>query len=486
MSASGNSKSGQPPPQTLATRGSIVVQTDQPPAHGTRSHTRTVSAAGVLQRASLSTPTPLEPPQGTPSTVIPETPPTSTQPSERILPSGHPRSEASVATAKESLNNAKRALERALELLHGNHKTISAKRLADATAEILDEAMHDLQAVEAAAKDGEPSQLAQPPASGTLETKLVAVIEKGIKSIQATIAGGTKTWAKVAAMAPHTRTQAESTRDSALRSTIKERSQYEVTLNAKDTPNNIKAKIAEEQPAAITAALQRLISDTIPGTVKPTINGIAKLANGNLKLQFITTEDAEKVRTTAIDWTVIYQGVKMHKPNYGIVVHGIPTDIIDLEANYSETAKLWSEQNQEINILRITPLRRKTREPRRPQKHHSIVVFTENKAAANHCIKFGFFVDRCRYKTERYTPHLHLNQCFRCYGFGHKALTCKNRQRCGRCSNEGHNSNECNHPYPTCANCKGEHESWQPRCPSKVKEQARLRDLENQTPPLYL
>src|SRR5208282_2906463 len=53
------------------------------------------------------------------------------------------------------------------------------------------------------------------------------------------------------------------------------------------------------------------------------------------------TEQAGQLR--AIDWSEAFEGIKTHEPNYGIVIHGIPIDELDLDD--PKTIKLLEATN---------------------------------------------------------------------------------------------------------------------------------------------
>ena len=54
----------------------------------------------------------------------------------------------------------------------------------------------------------------------------------------------------------------------------------------------------------------------------PRIIGVNKLANG-IRLQFEIEEEANTARGLNI-WNAAFQGLKVHEPMYGIVIHGVP------------------------------------------------------------------------------------------------------------------------------------------------------------------
>src|SRR5437762_8327490 len=58
------------------------------------------------------------------------------------------------------------------------------------------------------------------------------------------------------------------------------------------------------------------------------LQGINKLFNG-VRVCCATEEQADQLRS--IDWSKAFEGIKTHKPNYGIVINGMPIDNLDLE-----------------------------------------------------------------------------------------------------------------------------------------------------------
>ena len=78
-------------------------------------------------------------------------------------------------------------------------------------------------------------------------------------------------------------------------------------------------------------------------------------------------------------------------------------------------------------------------------------------------------------------------QCFKCQRFGHKADSCKGKQRCLLCGGE-HSNKQCNLERNseedfTCANCKGAHKANSRKCPlfSNARKIEEVRAKENKT-----
>jgi hypothetical protein len=69
-----------------------------------------------------------------------------------------------------------------------------------------------------------------------------------------------------------------------------------------------------------------------------------------------------------------------------------------------------------------------------------------------------------------------MTQCFRCYQFGHIAMTCQKPETCGNFAKE-HPSATCQYAKDPCthfcSNCKGKHQAWDRACLVKKAEAER-------------
>ena len=298
-----------------------------------------------------------------------------------------------------------------------------------------------------------------------------------------------KTWAQIVASSTDTSTaKAKPTigpekvqqREQAKR----EREQYEITLNATLAKDEIRTLIDKEHPKVIKAQFQKAVdAAALPSTLK--VVSINKLPKNTIRLQFKTTEQAEQSRKASINWDIAYEGVKAHKSIYGIVVHGVKSDAINLDIDHSDIIKEWEEDNSDrgIKIIKIATLRRIAKH--KPTAHHSLKIYTEDKDAANKCIQRGFVIDSVKHKVERYAPQWHLNQCYKCHGFGHRATFCKRKEKCGKCSKEDHTTADCTANEHQCVNCKGKHEAWHAHCSARAEESTRLATIRSDPSTTY-
>src|SRR5579859_5237186 len=192
-----------------------------------------------------------------------------------------------------------------------------------------------------------------------------------------------------------------------------------------------------------------------------------------------------KAKSLNADWGQAYEGLEAHKPQYGIVVHGVPTEVIDGGTRTEETIKRWEEDNtqRDVKIIRIAPLRRNIKH--KPAAHKSVVVFMDSAKAADKCILVGFIINNQKLKAEKYAPNLHINQCFKCHAYGHRSTTCKRKEKCGRCGKEDHTTNGCEAAEPHCANCEGKHEAWHLEYDKRSEEGRQLHQLRTEASALF-
>jgi|SRR5208282_897367 len=96
-------------------------------------------------------------------------------------------------------------------------------------------------------------------------------------------------------------------------------------------------------------------------------------------------------------------------------------------------------------------------------------------------IERDFSINYQIYRTERYTTRAQLIQCFNCYGYEHHAKTCQIQTCCGKCG-ESHETQGCKNTALKCCQCKGSHEAWYYKCPTKMRKRKQCRELKHQLP----
>jgi len=289
-------------------------------------------------------------------------------------------------------------------------------------------------------------------------------IQKDIKEIKATVtAPGNRMYAQAIANPRPNPLDIEKYQQ--IERAKKERASLQVTLTYQGADEETKDRIASEHPKTVAQKLQEAVN-MAHSTNSPKILGVNKLSGNLIRIQFNNPEDANKVSSSPINWNIAYRGMKPYRRKYGIVIHGVPTEAIQLTTNHEDTKRKWEASNPGLKITHITPLR-KQRKTNTPTARRSIIVFTENPHKANNCLKFGFYIDKERLRTEKFAPHLHITQCYRCHSYGHTATKCTGKQACGKCSSHNHPTEECD-KEPTgyhCINCKRKACGMAPRVP---------------------
>jgi len=259
-----------------------------------------------------------------------------------------------------------------------------------------------------------------------------------------------------------------------------EQAKRELTLTTEEMDSETKKQLESMTSKEIVEKLQQAINETnVEGTV-PKIQAANKLQNGCIKIFCRTVEEAKTLKET--EWNTSIKGLKTKIPKYGIVVHGVPNEVVNFNADKQATMAEIEETNHAHNIpiTDITPLRRKPNFVN-TARYQSIIIFTSDADAADRCIKANeLFIASGRYRAERYTPHLQITQCFKCYGYGHRAQQCRHEHKCGKCTGT-HETNSCTNNKIKCVNCEENHQAWRHDCPKRVAESRRLAEIKLNT-----
>ena len=283
-------------------------------------------------------------------------------------------------------------------------------------------------------------------------------LENKHEAIERTIKEAPKTYADIIKTST-TNTKEKATAETRVRQrqqhdTLRqERAKYEVTLTTKETNDEIKELINTMPPKEITERCQHAIEKASISNIK--LQGINRLANG-IRIRCETEEQAEQLRAT--DWNEAFKGIKIHEPNYGIVINGVPINELDLDDPKTIESLEAANNLPSGTISKITFLRRKNKDSSIKAKHCSIVIYFNKNHTANKCIRNGCYINYLHYQPERFVPQFQIMQCFNCCEYGHRAANCKRKSRCGKCAGN-HNTKECNNTIVQCVHCKDSHEA---------------------------
>jgi hypothetical protein len=251
-----------------------------------------------------------------------------------------------------------------------------------------------------------------------------------------------------------------------------------IVLTTTSASKEIRNQIASMHEKEITKRCQQAITESTLNT-KPKLQGVSKLTNG-IRIHCNSEEEVKQFKN--IDWNHAFEGITVHKPKYGIVIHRVPMSDINFSTPRSEIIQQLEANNPDTNIIDVAPLLRK---PNAESTSNSAVIHTDNNETANQWITHGFYANYCRYIAKRYTPQLQLTQCYNCHKYGHRAKDCKDEAKCGKCGKTDHATKECDSTTHKCSQCNGEHEAWHHHCPARITEMQRLKTLRRQTSPIY-
>jgi len=195
-------------------------------------------------------------------------------------------------------------------------------------------------------------------------SKEVKGVSKEITEVKASITAGSKpTYAETVSSSPISNTtpnikanMLSPEEKHKLEREKKDRALYEITLTMRDATAETKQTLKSDKRDDIKAAFQKFINERSPHD-KPIIQAINTLGDTTLKLHFRSKEEAAKIRSLNVNWSQAYDGVKTHNPQFGIIVHGVPT--AETEGEIEHLIRQWEEQNDvygNLKITKITPL----------------------------------------------------------------------------------------------------------------------------------
>jgi hypothetical protein len=106
-----------------------------------------------------------------------------------------------------------------------------------------------------------------------------------------------------------------------------------------------------------------------------------------------------------INWENGLEGLQAQQPKYGIVIHAVHKDHFNVLMDTNKPTLELIEKENTLPIVNIAPLRRKDK---KISEYQSIVIFTTDPYAADHCIRQGIYIDYCSYPAERYAPQFQV------------------------------------------------------------------------------
>lgn len=193
-------------------------------------------------------------------------------------------------------------------------------------------------------------------------------------------------------------------------------------------------------------------------------------------VRFKSSDVADQVVRHAAQCSIaLGEGAKVSVPHYGVVIQDVPLFYDPAKESYrrdlhSQNPSLIPGPETIVEARWLVP------RERLPQgrKTGSWVVFLDSQQAADNLIDQGVRVQALLLNARRYFSG--PRQCRKCQRWGHLSYSCKSQdQTCAHCGGP-HHGHDCPHPETKkCVNCKGGHDAFDPRCPTRRDETLRAR-----------
>lgn len=128
-------------------------------------------------------------------------------------------------------------------------------------------------------------------------------------------------------------------------------------------------------------------------------------------------------------------------PTYGVIVHGISTNSINIKDQKATIQQMLADNYTVIPRTEISYVGWLTKESTLKHASSIVVEFTDPEMA-NAIIYAGMVWDGHIHQCQLYDRACRVKQCFRCYNYGHIGTQCSASQLCGYCTGQ-HETKHC-------------------------------------------
>ena len=254
--------------------------------------------------------------------------------------------------------------------------------------------------------------------------------------------------------------------------------QREVVLNIRDplTIQSLRAMNPSNLKVHVERAIQQSNDENIAGVRVLSSN---QLKSGDLSIKTASSSEIGVLRKSAETWAHrIGSGISVQIPTYGVLVHGIRTNTMDMSKFEENRKQILHDNRPFIPQAEIKHIGWLTRDASTKTATSIIIEFTRPEDA-NKIIDEGLIWQGEVFQCERYERQCRMKQCYKCQRYGHIGPQCKAAITCGYCAQE-HNTRDCpsksGQSVPRkCAACRGEHEAWSRQCPTRKEEIAKAK-----------
>jgi hypothetical protein len=135
----------------------------------------------------------------------------------------------------------------------------------------------------------------------------------------------------------------------------------------------VKREMSTATEKTITARCQKPIenADAFKTTSKPTLNGCKKLENNSIQLHCQSEDEVKQLQS--IYWSTAYEGLKVHKRMYEVVIHGVRKSEMNFTMDNKAIVEKLQYRNSDLSsIVKVGPLRQRTSERMEQCEGHTL------------------------------------------------------------------------------------------------------------------
>ena len=183
-------------------------------------------------------------------------------------------------------------------------------------------------------------------------------------------------------------------------------------------------------------------------------------------IRFKDPESAETARNNTEWLQELGHETRLVKPRYGVAVHHVPTQGLDLEKDKTGAIRKIAQENDlQERGFRIEDIAWLKKKDKALGPFASLGIWFDSAEAANWMLDNGLLIDQ-RYIGRVEKCEIKKRRCFRCQEFGHLAWSCKETPRCGHCGDQHERARCPPGVRPRCLDCRGEHATGNSLCPT--------------------
>jgi hypothetical protein len=159
-----------------------------------------------------------------------------------------------------------------------------------------------------------------------------------------------------------------------------------------------------------------------------------KLDSGNI----VITADSYETRNLIEHeegWTKVIAGkTKVKGRRFRVMVHAVRTNRIETTNQEKALAGLQAQNPQLKDKVKFLKLTWKQKTLKVGKLHEPLLIDVGTPEEANTLVLEGLLHNHELKNCELFHSECIMTQCFKCYQYGHIAMTCRRPQKCGNCA----------------------------------------------------